>query len=401
MDGQIEYIFNLLDDFIGKYDEEKERMPFHFNVIDELHINENANTRILIKLLQYKKSKKYPILESFINNISRTTRMEFNIHNPELFINKDFIDGLIEDKCGKYSIIIENKIYDAKDQINQLNKYINAEVAKGFNINNIFVIYLTKDGSKEVSDSSLPKKTRNKLGDKYISINYENHILPWLKNEIAPMLKDEKYISSALTQYIDYLDGFLELRNENIDMEKELNSYLEEKLKLENDSIENYKILSSRISEVKKLDKSLEDLRDYYVQDIFQKYIINKFGRFNSKYNFSISSKVTNDSIYIELINSDWKKCCIVFQTENQSNFLGICLNDKDKPLSKNAQDKLYGIGGFKNNEWWPIWKYAIENLKPMDDNFWILVKNGDLERYLKDEISKIMEVVKNNDLKM
>jgi len=401
MDGQIEYIFNLLDDFIGKYDEEKERMPFHFNVIDELHINENANTRILIKLLQYQKSKKYPILESFINNISKITRMEFNIHNPKLLINKGFIDGLIEDAIGKYSIIIENKIYGAVDQKDQIERYIDTETAKGFNINNIFVIYLTKDGSKEVLDFSLSKKTKKKLGDKYISINYENHILPWLKDEIAPMLKEEKYISSALTQYIDYLDGLLELRNENIDMEKELNSYLEEKLKLENDSIENYKILSSKISEVENLDKSLKELRDSYVQDIFQKHLINKLVRFNNKYNLSISSKVTNDSIYIELTNSDWKKCCIIFHTENRCNAFGIWLNNKDKPLSQRAQKELNGIGDYKSFEWWPIWKYAIENLKPMDDNFWMLVKNGDLERYLKDEITKIMKVVKDNDLKM
>lgn len=401
MDGQIEYIFNLLDDFIGKYDEEKERMPFHFNVIDELHINENANTRILIKLLQYQKSKKYPILESFINNISKITRMEFKIHNPKLLINKGFIDGLIEDKCGKYSIIIENKIYGAVDQNNQIERYIKTENKKGFDIKDIYVIYLTKDGTKKVSDYSLSKETKKKLGDKYISINYENHILPWLKNEITPMLLNEKYISSALTQYIDYLDGLLELRNENIEMKKELNSYLEEKLKLENDSIENYKILSSKISEVEKLDESLKELRDYYVQDISQKYIINKFGRFNAKYNFEISSEVSNDSIYIELINSDWKKCSIVFQTEDQNNFLGIALKNEDKPLSQKVKNKLFEIEDYESNKWWPIWKYAIENLRYINDDFWILVKNGDLERYLKEEISKIMEVVKDNDLKM
>ena len=51
------------------YKRESEKSPYHINIIDELHANENAHTRILIKLLQFSKSgcfcKNCSILSSF------------------------------------------------------------------------------------------------------------------------------------------------------------------------------------------------------------------------------------------------------------------------------------------------------------------------------------------------
>ena len=48
---------------LGDYYEEQElSLPFHINVIDELHANENAHTRILTQLLKYKEDGKNLIL---------------------------------------------------------------------------------------------------------------------------------------------------------------------------------------------------------------------------------------------------------------------------------------------------------------------------------------------------
>ena len=47
---------NLID-FAAFFMEQKEKerlaLPYHINIIDELHINENGHSRILLKLLQY------------------------------------------------------------------------------------------------------------------------------------------------------------------------------------------------------------------------------------------------------------------------------------------------------------------------------------------------------------
>ena len=61
-------IVMAIEEFIAK---KKKDLPYNINVIDELHANENAHSRILCKLLQYKDSfGKYRILESLLFYIS-------------------------------------------------------------------------------------------------------------------------------------------------------------------------------------------------------------------------------------------------------------------------------------------------------------------------------------------
>ena len=51
------------DSFKEALTKEKRQLPYHINVIDELHINENAHSRILLKLLQFRNTKgEYEIL---------------------------------------------------------------------------------------------------------------------------------------------------------------------------------------------------------------------------------------------------------------------------------------------------------------------------------------------------
>ena len=68
--------FSRLFDISMNVKEEKKKLlsqlPYHINVIDELHINENAHSRILAKILQFRDtSGKYEILESLIDFIKR------------------------------------------------------------------------------------------------------------------------------------------------------------------------------------------------------------------------------------------------------------------------------------------------------------------------------------------
>ena len=55
-----------LKDFQNTYEREEKLLPYHFNVIDELHANENAHSRILQKILLYKHKNEYPFLHSFL-----------------------------------------------------------------------------------------------------------------------------------------------------------------------------------------------------------------------------------------------------------------------------------------------------------------------------------------------
>ena len=66
---------NEICDLIAKYlDAKKEhesKRLYNLNLIDELHANENAHTRILLKLLSYEKDGKKVVLEEFINIINK------------------------------------------------------------------------------------------------------------------------------------------------------------------------------------------------------------------------------------------------------------------------------------------------------------------------------------------
>ena len=213
----VEYLKNMaskldiINELASYYDSMTNLQPYHINVIDELHANENAHTRILVKLLNYSREKNFPILQSFLNLLPTWDR-SIEIGNPSISFNTEFIDGLIECK-GKYAIIIENKIHGAKDQNKQLETYVNNVINHGIPKDCIWLIYLTRDGFKTPINESLTKETKMILEDRYVPLDYQHHIIPWLKNEVLTNCRvKEDYMISALKQYIDHLEGMFKIR---------------------------------------------------------------------------------------------------------------------------------------------------------------------------------------------
>lgn len=199
---------------LGDYYEEQEAaLPFHINVIDELHANENAHTRILTHLLKYKEDGKHVILSSFLKQLPTFNVDTFDIEKSKVYFNRDNIDGLIE-KDGEYAVIIENKIHWAVDQDKQIERYVNTEIERGIPSDSIWVIYLTRDGRKKVEGYSLTEKTKEILGDRFLEMDYYHNILPWLKETVLPNCRvREEWLESAIKQYIDHLEGLFDIRD--------------------------------------------------------------------------------------------------------------------------------------------------------------------------------------------
>ena len=199
---------------LGDYYEEQEAaLPFHINVIDELHANENAHTRILTHLLKYKEDGKHVILSSFLKQLPTFNVDTFDIEKSKVYFNRDNIDGLIE-RDGEYAVIIENKIHWAVDQDKQIERYVNTEIERGIPSDNIWVIYLTRDGRKKVEGYSLTEKTKEILGDRFLEMDYYHNILPWLKETVLPNCRvREEWLESAIKQYIDHLEGLFDIRD--------------------------------------------------------------------------------------------------------------------------------------------------------------------------------------------
>lgn len=203
-------ISHIIDKYKGKE-------GFNANILDRIHASENDHSRILIMLLAYKQNGKPIFLESFLDNAGIIIE-EFN--NPAIAFNRDNIDVSIT--SNNAAVIIENKIEWAADQPQQIQRYVDTMIGKGYDWSNIFVIYLTDDGRKKVSSDSLPKECKLKLGDRFIELDYRYFVLPWLKNEVFPLIPNRDFLlSAAVYQYIDYLEGRYGIRERDYIIEKE------------------------------------------------------------------------------------------------------------------------------------------------------------------------------------
>jgi len=226
----------LLQEFKTIYDGENGKLPYHINLIDELHANENAHSRILEKLLNQKTHNgKFEILESFIDYLKEKGGDSFNtisIENPQITQEKERIDLWIRDE--NYAIIIENKIHWASDQEAQIERYI--ETTKNYNYKEkqIFVIYLPPTYEKEPENQSWGKYLNSDIrNERYLTLSFRIDILLWLKEKVLPNTKiKEVYLRSAIEQYIDHLEGIFSLRTINNKMNMELQEFLKKELKL-------------------------------------------------------------------------------------------------------------------------------------------------------------------------
>lgn len=210
---------------------ENKKLPFSFNVVREIHSNENDHSRILCKLLQYDPNGKgaYPLAFSFVEKIISPEIINAWHNSKEklqIVFNRNFIDLAIWKK-GTSGVIIENKIQDATDQEKQLEKYSTDMLKKKQYNCKPYAVYLTWNGVKEVSDMSLTITAKKNLSDnsakcsnpaqldlnRFFRRNYVYDVLPWLKEDVLPCMPyREKYLISGLEQYIDYLEARASMR---------------------------------------------------------------------------------------------------------------------------------------------------------------------------------------------
>ena len=216
---------------------EKLLLPYHMNIIDELHINENGHSRILLKLLQFRNTEgDYDFLESLLRYIKGKTRFSkfsrIQIKSPLITQEEARIDLWVRDREGGYAIIFENKVYNAQDQEAQLSRYIDKTKAETFKISNIFVVYLSSDGQEPDDQSWAGYKEEFK--DRYINLSFRKDILAWLKSDVLPNIcTKDIYLNTAVIQYIDYLEGLFLLRTINKQMKMNLESFVTSRFELD------------------------------------------------------------------------------------------------------------------------------------------------------------------------
>lgn len=283
---------------------EKLKLPYHLNLLDEISANENAHSRILLKLLNYSNEQGYVFLQSFLNLLSIDEKC--NVESPVIEYNYEYIDGLIREN-GKYAIIIENKIHNAPDQIAQIETYIERVIKQGYDSKQVFVVYLTRDGAKFISESSLSNKAKERLDYKsaydagrYITINYKEHILPWLIDEILPNCKlKEEWLISSIQQYIDHLEGvYYQRKNERI-MNEKIMDFVKSKVNANNNNdIETINNLLKMINQVTDFQDALVQYRSEIInkQYIIEYYLSVKLQKLVDKHELKFEFKDNSES---------------------------------------------------------------------------------------------------------
>jgi rubrerythrin len=229
-------LLDFIQVFMENYRRLEAKLPYHINLIDELRASENAHSRILTKLLHQKTpSGKFEIFESFIQYIQEKRLVpisfkEIQVKNPVITQEKERIDLWIQD--DDYAIVIENKIHWAKDMDEQLSRYINISKQR-YKDEQIYVIYLSPTYDKKPEEQTWGEY-KDKFEARYLHLSFREDILRWIIDKLLPNVRlKDKFLSSALEQYIDHLQGKFSLRNINNEINMELQEWIKQEWKLD------------------------------------------------------------------------------------------------------------------------------------------------------------------------
>ena len=283
-------LFSMIKEFAVRYGNLKRKLPYNINVIDELHANENANSRILSRILQYNENGNYMLLKSFVGYFMKNSNIQIN--NPKITDEKLRIDLLVQEK-GKYAIIFENKIYNAALQKNQLARYIQKMRDEGYLDKDIYVVFLPpheyepnicswqkpQSICESCNDVTLCKikstpELREYFKDRYYTITFRNGIIKWLKDEVIPNCRQkELFLYSAAIQYCDYLEGYFDIRTNNIEMNMELQEFLNKELELSNkEYFQQLEIIMGKTNEINSLLSQMSSLKDNVRKKIIEEW---------------------------------------------------------------------------------------------------------------------------------
>lgn len=315
--------------------------------------------------------------------------------NTPIFTNEENrIDLFIKEK-NKYAIIVENKIWGAVDQKEQIERYVEYALSCSIPRNKIYVIYLTGDGSKEITDYSLTDKAKrtlrvtNKNDGRFIAMNFKDDIIPWLEEIITlDNVKPEPLLSSAIIQYTDYLKQEFGLRSEDKIIERQLEITMMEKLQ-----INSLAELLQTWEEVYKLNDLLSDAADERIKFLCESKICKALEKKGYKISYS---QFSYEEFCIEIEVPEFKKCHWRFEFENGRLYSGLRILD-GKSITKKYLSLLNDVYEKQEQEW-AGWKWHNTEL---NDEFWKKVEEHPIKvvNYIVSELEQVRDVTKGMNL--
>ena len=199
--------FENIDKEIERIERERQNNGFNLFTISSYNTYlENFHSDVIALLLSSKErhlqqERFFKLFLSFLREKYGAIIDENNYQNYQVLREKGKIDIWIKDEISKRCIIIENKINDAIDMPNQIERYYDYVSEKGYLVDGI--IYLTLKGNKNA-----PKVGRKEIDDKIIDIvafvqDKKNLCNGWLFNcYIEAKERKDDDSSTFIYQYI-------------------------------------------------------------------------------------------------------------------------------------------------------------------------------------------------------
>ena len=297
------------------------------------------------------------------------------------------IDVLLEKKDDA-CIIIENKIHDAVDQDNQLNKYYKY-AKESFTDDQIKLIYLTRDGREPNKNSLRGKDGKEDLDiGRVICMSYERAILKWLEDCLEEVKAAKATpIREVLFQYQEQIKNLTDLpTKEDCSMNNKIISILA-------DNYDLFVELNNSITKVKKRrrDEFFEKLKGKIKDEVCGiKILGNKKARITAK---------------VSIFNSD-QSLTMILQVGGEKNlWYGFEVHKEGRDVSKHYK------GHFKKHlnlttDWktnsglgWKDLKYqdqpvsfpdyVTEQMHYIFDDNELEKMVGEIAQEIKDEVNK------------
>lgn len=258
-------LLGLVEKYHSKREEKLGELPFRYNVLEEVRVNENAHTRLLMRLLKYT-----PALLSFLAWLEKKYTFHApKVDKPKITAEKHRIDGLIQEE-RKYAIIIENKVCGAVEQEGQLGRYIDKCRELLYDQSSIYILYLFDRPGNDPSPQTWGKYKAENFEGRYLVLSYKQDIIPWLKTFLKKHKGTEektKVLREGIAQYLDYLRLLFKI-DRYTTMKSELTRFIEDELKLDDLFLcspqETIALLKDKLKSIDDLGAEVERLLKYY-----------------------------------------------------------------------------------------------------------------------------------------
>lgn len=378
--NSIGVLLEIFDIIQKAKDNVKGKAKYRFNALLKAEPLEPAVSKILSGFFMQKTNDEYRVLKDFVKKFWGTN-LAAMIKSPKIIteeVVKDDkrIDILIYEK-GKYAIVLENKIWDAPDQPNQLANYIDAMMESEYNLNleQIYVAFMPKTKEHVPAPQSWMSRVceqsyEDDFKNRYRLLDFKEKILPWLESSKELVeLNENKYFESSRILFIDFLRRKLEIDNIDNMAQKEIEKQLREYFSTSDSAIADADKMLQLVNKLPKIDieeiiKQLRILRKEKTKLAMQEWL----NMIQQDYTYAIHDDRTNFHMCVGVLVpykdiSEFFNVFIWNFKNGDSLSVGIALTEEGEKYRKEVEPKvgdlLHRKKGFLKGQEWLYYKFV------------------------------------------